>query len=162
MSIRPRYLVRIVAVAFLLAGGVAAQEIVQFEDPQLKERYEALLTELRCLVCQNQTLSDSNADLAQDLREEVERMLRDGKSDEAIVNFMVDRYGDFVLYRPPLKTTTVVLWFAPFVLAGIGAAWLVWYLISRNERKADAKIERARRERAAALLAEEEEREADA
>lgn len=147
----------------LLAGAAPAQqEMVQFEDPQLKERYESLLTELRCLVCQNQTLSDSNADLAQDLREEVERLLREGKSDEAIINFMVDRYGDFVLYRPPLKTTTVILWFAPFVLAGLGAAALVWYLIGRNERKADAKIEKARRERAAALLAEEEEREADA
>jgi cytochrome c-type biogenesis protein CcmH len=147
----------------LLAGAAPAQqEMVRFEDPQLKERYEDLLTELRCLVCQNQTLADSNADLAQDLREEVERLLREGKSDEAIINFMVDRYGDFVLYRPPLKTTTVILWFAPFVLAGLGAAALVWYLIGRNERKADAKIEKARRERAAALLAEEEEREADA
>lgn len=156
-----RILVPVVFCA-LVSGIGQAQEMVQFDDPEMKERYEELLGELRCLVCQNQTLSDSNADLAQDLRNEVERMLREGKSDEAIVNFMVDRYGDFVRYRPPLKASTIILWFGPFILAGIGGAALVWYLIGRNERKADAKIEKARRERAAALLAEEEERETDA
>lgn len=152
----------LIFLALVLASGARAQELVEFDDPRLKQRYENLLEQLRCMVCQNQSLSDSDADLAEDLRVEVRRMLREGRSDEEIVAFMVERYGDFVLYNPPLKTSTVLLWFAPFILAGVGIVALVWYLIQRNEKKADARIAEARRRRAAAILAEEEEREVDA
>jgi len=98
------------------------------------ERYKTLIAELRCLVCQNQNIADSDADLAADLRREVHRMILEGKSDEAIIDFMVTRYGDFVLYRPPLKAKTVLLWGAPFVL-GIGGVVLL--LLQLRRRHAD-------------------------
>jgi cytochrome c-type biogenesis protein CcmH len=93
---------------------------LEFEDIEQQERYQQLLDELRCLVCQNQTLADSHADLAQDLRSQVYSMVNDGQSNQAIADFLVQRYGDFVLYRPPLKITTLLLWFGPFVLLLIG------------------------------------------
>ncbi len=87
---------------------------------QLEQRFKALIAELRCLVCQNQSLADSNADLAIDMRREVHKMMEQGSTDEEIVQFLVDRYGDFVRYRPPVKSTTVLLWFGPFLLLAIG------------------------------------------
>lgn len=89
-------------------------------DPELQARYEQLTNELRCLVCQNQTVADSNADLARDLRDQTREMLLEGASDEQIVAFMTDRYGDFVLYRPPLSSRTLLLWAAPALLLLIG------------------------------------------
>ncbi len=97
---------------------------LNFGDPAQQARYEALLHELRCLVCQNQTLADSEADLAQDLRGEVYRMVSAQMDDPAIIAFMVKRYGDFVLYRPPVQRTTVSLWYAPAFLLVIMV--LVW------------------------------------
>src|SRR3977135_87343 len=85
-------------------------------DPALESRMLRITSELRCLVCQNQTIADSHAGLAEDLREEVRIMLRKGESDEQITQYMTDRYGDFVLYRPPVKPTTFLLWFGPAVL----------------------------------------------
>ncbi len=87
---------------------------------QLEQRFKALIAELRCLVCQNQSLADSNADLAVDMRREVHKMMAQGATDEAIVQFLVDRYGDFIRYRPPVKSTTVLLWFGPFILLAVG------------------------------------------
>lgn len=97
------------------------------EDPVLEARMTRITAELRCLVCQNQTIADSNADLAQDLRRQVREMLRKGDDDAKIINYMTDRYGDFVLYRPPIKATTLLLWFGPglMVLLGFGALALV-------------------------------------
>lgn len=127
--------------------------LLEFEDEATKKRYYALLEELRCLVCQNQSLADSDAGLAQDLRRQVYNMVQGGASNREITDYMVGRYGDFVLYNPPLKATTVLLWFGPFILAGIGLVMLVLFLINRGEKKADILPDETRRNRAAALLA---------
>jgi cytochrome c-type biogenesis protein CcmH len=106
-------------------------------DPVLEKRMLAVATELRCLVCQNQTIADSNADLAVDLRNQVREMLRQGKSEREIVDYMTARYGDFVLYRPPVKNTTALLWFGPplLLVAGLITLWLI--LRRRNRMSAD-------------------------
>ena len=102
-------------------------------DDALDTRLKSLENELRCLVCQNQTLADSNAPLAEDLRKEVRELATGGKSDDEIRAYLVARYGDFVLYKPPVKSTTYVLWFGPFLLLAAGAvAW--WMLIRRRSR----------------------------
>lgn len=103
-------------------------------DPVLEKRLNALSAELRCLVCQNQSLADSHADLAQDLRDEVYRMLNDGKTDDEIVGFLVERYGDFVLYRPPVAGITYLLWFGPLLL--LAGAGVVWWRIGRAKAQA--------------------------
>jgi len=96
-------------------------------DPALEARMTRIASELRCLVCQNQTIADSNADLAVDLRRQVREMLRKGDDDAKIIQYMTDRYGDFVLYRPPVKATTLLLWFGPaaMLLLGFGALAVV-------------------------------------
>ncbi len=94
----------------------AAIEAYQFEDAATEASYKELIKELRCLVCQNQNLADSDADLAKDLRQQTYEMLIQGKSREQIVEYMVQRYGDFVLYRPPVKSSTLMLWVGPFAL----------------------------------------------
>lgn len=104
----------------------------------LDARLKSLETELRCLVCQNQTLADSNADLAEDLRREVRELAVSGKSDDEIRSYLVARYGDFVLYNPPVKPTTWLLWFGPFALA-IGGAGL-WWVILRRRAKMSASV----------------------
>ena len=91
-----------------------------FDDPQMQTRYEKITSEVRCLVCQNQTIKDSNAFLADDLRREIRRMLTEGKTDAEIYDFLVVRYGDFVLYRPRMSGKTLVLWIAPFLLIIVG------------------------------------------
>jgi len=93
-----------------------------FEDPTLQARYRALIEQTRCLVCQNQTIADSNAGLAQDLRREIREMLAQGATDRQVIDFLVGRYGDFVLYRPPFKNTTWLLWASPvlFLVIGLG------------------------------------------
>ena len=106
----------------------AAVEVLQFEDRQQGNLYRELIQELRCLVCQNQNLADSNAELAKDLRQKAWTMVDDDYQYDEIVKFMVDRYGDFVIYRPPLKPITYVLWIAPFFLA----LCLVLFLIFRR------------------------------
>ena len=109
-------------------------------DQQLEARMLSITAELRCLVCQNQTIADSHADLAEDLREEVRIQLRKGQTDQQIVDYMTARYGDFVLYRPPIKPTTVLLWFGPAVLlvGGVGALLVV---LRRRTKLADDQFE---------------------
>lgn len=104
----------------LASSGVSAIDPNRLEDPALQARYEALIEELRCLQCQNQTIAASNATLAQDLRRQIRTMLLDGASDDEILTYMAERYGDFVLYRPPLKPRTVALWFGPAVMLLVG------------------------------------------
>jgi len=99
-------------------------------DPALDTRLKKLEEELRCLVCQNQSLADSTAPLAEDLRREVRELAVAGKSDDEIKQYLVARYGDFVLYRPPVKSTTWLLWFGPFVLLVAGG--VIWWLILRR------------------------------
>ncbi|NCF35595.1 MAG: cytochrome c-type biogenesis protein CcmH [Gammaproteobacteria bacterium] len=107
---------------FLLVGGLwlapaqAAIEAYQFDSPQMEADYNKLVAELRCLVCQNQNLAESDADLAQDLRRETYEMLQQGKTPQQVSEFMVARYGDFVLYRPQFKSSTYLLWLGPFLL----------------------------------------------
>jgi cytochrome c-type biogenesis protein CcmH len=118
----------------VLAAYVAAQEAKPLaEDPELEKRVISLSQELRCLVCQNETLADSRADLAVDLRREIREQMKAGKSDKEIIAFLTARYGDFVLYRPPVKPTTYVLWFGPFLLMIIGLVALYRYLKQRRE-----------------------------
>jgi cytochrome c-type biogenesis protein CcmH len=121
-------------------------------DPVLEKRVMRLSEGLRCLVCQNQSLSDSNADLAIDLRNQVREMMQAGKTDAQIREYMVASYGDFILYDPPLKATTVVLWIGPFVLLLIGGAMLARYLKQRRRVVTDQTLSFDERERARALL----------
>ena len=107
------------------------QEPLKFQNAQQEERFNHLTRELRCLVCQNQNLADSDAQLAHDLRTEVHEMLIAGKSDEEIKQFMVDRYGDFVLYRPPVQENTVLLWVAPIALL-LGGALILFMIIRKR------------------------------
>ncbi len=121
-------------------------------DPALEQRVMTLASELRCLVCQNQTLADSNAPLAEDLRNQVREKMRQGTSDSEIVDYMVARYGDFVLYRPPLKLTTLLLWFGPLLLLAGGFLVLVRRVLRRRPAQ-DLEITASERKRAAELLA---------
>ncbi len=109
----------------------------ELEDPVLQARYENINQELRCLVCQNQTIADSNAGLAVDLRRQVREMLEAGKSDEEIMAFMTQRYGDFVTYRPPFTTRTYFLWFAPLIFVLIGLAVIVSIVRNRSSLPID-------------------------
>ena len=122
-------------------------------DPALEARVTALATELRCLVCQNQTLADSNAPLAVDLRNQIRERMREGASERDIIGFMVERYGDFVLYRPPLKATTLLLWVGPIALMIGGLVALYYRLARRRSSEAARELSSEERARAAALLA---------
>ena len=128
---------RLLAITICMAPLFAATPPLEFTDPVLQQRYQSLLAELRCLVCQNQSLLDSNADLAGDLRVEVHRLLHEKVSDAAILEFMAARYGDFVLYRPPLKATTWTLWAAPFVMLAV-ALGILWYIVQWGRRRLDS------------------------
>jgi cytochrome c-type biogenesis protein CcmH len=121
-------------------------------DPVLEQRVMAIAQELRCLVCQNQTIADSDADLAVDLRQQVREKLAQGMSDRDVSEFMVARYGDFVLYRPPVKHTTWLLWFGPFVLLAAGLTVLGLKLKRRAQSEPTAALSDTERRRAAALL----------
>ncbi len=119
------------------------------DNAQLDERAKELAHELRCLVCQNQTIADSNAPLAVDLRNQIREQVTRGASDREILEFMTARYGDFVLYRPPLKATTIALWAGPFLLLAAG----LWFLLRRIRRRGKAtEISEEDRARAAKLL----------
>ena len=110
------------------------------EDPVLEARMVKIAEELRCLVCQNQTIASSNAGLAVDLRNQVREMLRRGDSDQQIIDYMTARYGDFVLYRPPLKGTTALLWFGPGVLL-VGGLTVLFLVLRRRSRMDPALFE---------------------
>ena len=132
---------------------MAAEALLEFDSPQQEERYQGLIEELRCMVCQNQNLADSNAGLAQDLRDRTYDMVREGKSDQDIIDYMVDRYGEFVLYRPPLKMTTLLLWFGPAVILII--AVITFLIYSRRLRqKPELELNADERQQARQLLEE--------
>jgi cytochrome c-type biogenesis protein CcmH len=120
-------------------------------DPALEERVITLASELRCLVCQNQTLADSNAPLAVDLRNQIREKMQRGASERDIVDYMVSRYGDFVLYRPPFKATTVLLWAGPALLVIAGLVTL-FFRLARRRAEPKAELSDDERARAAALL----------
>lgn len=125
------------------------------EDPVLEKRMIGLADKLRCLVCQNESLASSHAELAEDLRREVREQMQKGMSDQEIIDYLVSRYGDFVLYDPPVKKTTLLLWYGPFALLLIGSGVLVYQLRKRKDAAADeGVITDADAQRAAALLRE--------
>ena len=139
-------------IALLVSMGLSAQAKVApntSADPALEARMMVIAEELRCLVCQNETIAASHADLAIDLKNQIRIKLNEGQSQKQILDFMVDRYGDFVLYRPPLKTTTVLLWLGPFTLLAIAVLTLVLN-VRRRKRSAqpaalsDADVAKAR------------------
>ena len=145
----------IVLILLLALGGIAhAKEAAPAaQDPVVERRAMALAEELRCLVCQNQSLADSNAGLAIDLKNQIRDKVKRGESDREIVDYMVARYGDFVLYRPPLKATTLMLWFGPLILLAIGLA-VLFYRLARRRKTAEVELSDAERARAARLLKE--------
>ena len=122
------------------ALGMAKEAALAAADPVLEARMTAVASELRCLVCQNQTIADSHAALAVDLRQQVREMIQRGDSDAQIIDYMTARYGDFVLYRPPLKATTVLLWFGPALMLLIGSVVLV-VLLRRRQRMSNDRFE---------------------
>jgi cytochrome c-type biogenesis protein CcmH len=121
-----------------LAPVQASIEAYQFESAQMEADYNQLINELRCLVCQNQNLAGSDAALARDLRRETYDMLNEGKSQQQVIDFMVARYGDFVLYRPQFKSTTYLLWLGPFLLLLCVLVFLVRRLLSSTKPEVDA------------------------
>jgi cytochrome c-type biogenesis protein CcmH len=126
------------------------------EDEAVEKRMVAISDEMRCLVCQNESLSGSRAELAQDLRREIRTMIKEGKTDQEIMDFMVNRYGDFVRYRPPMKATTYLLWFGPFLLLAIAVVALINYLRRRGARLEEGTgvLSAEEKQRAQALLNE--------
>lgn len=142
----------LILVLLSLAVLTLAQQAKPVEDPQIEQRMQALTQQLRCLVCQNETLADSRADLAEDLRKEIREQMKAGKSDQEIIAFLTQRYGDFVLYKPPVKATTYLLWFGPFVLLIFGTLMLYRYLRHRREIIQDQPLTAAERKQAEELL----------
>ncbi len=126
----------LIFVIFNLSIAEAAIEAYDFKDETAEADYKVLIQELRCLVCQNQNLADSNADLAKDLRQQTYEMVQQGKNRDQIADYMVDRYGDFVLYRPPFKSSTLLLWAGPFALL-VMVIIVVLYRI-KNTRQVEA------------------------
>lgn len=135
----------------LAAGAAPAADTA--DDPVLEARVQALSAELRCLVCQNQSLADSHAELAVDLKNQVRDQLRAGRSEAEVVAWMTDRYGDFVRYRPPWKTSTLMLWFGPALLVLAGAA-VLWRALARREQVAEPAVDATDLARARRLLDE--------
>jgi cytochrome c-type biogenesis protein CcmH len=142
------------AIVLVFAGGMTsfAKDAQPNEDPQIEQRMRTLTEQLRCLVCQNETLADSRADLAEDLRRQIREQIKAGKSDREIIAYLTDRYGDFVLYNPQVKPKTFLLWFPPFILLPVGIAVLYLYLKKRRELISDKPLTADEHKRAEALL----------
>ena len=149
-------MVKHLLLALLICTSAVAQTKVApniSADPALEARMMVIAEELRCLVCQNETIAASHADLAVDLKNQIRIKLTEGQSQKQILDFMVERYGDFVLYRPPLKTTTVLLWVGPFVLLGIAVLMLVVNIRRRRRAVQPTALSDADAAKARALLA---------
>ncbi|MDD5250766.1 MAG: cytochrome c-type biogenesis protein CcmH [Rhodocyclaceae bacterium] len=139
----------------LACGTLWAKEAAPLaEDPVVEKRLIDISSEMRCLVCQNESLAGSHADLAQDLRRELRGLIKEGKSDAEIKEFMVSRYGDFVLYRPQVKPLTWLLWAGPFVFLIAGIVALIAFLRRRGREVKDVPLSAAETQRAEALLKE--------
>lgn len=147
---------KIITLLILLSAGslshvMAGVEVNEFDNKQDQQQFTTLVNELRCLVCQNQNLADSNAELAQDLRKEVYQMIKKGKSSDDIVSFMVDRYGDFVLYKPPFKPQTYILWLGPFFVLFFAILFLILF-IRKNKSSVKTEISNDEKLRAEELI----------
>lgn len=125
-----------------------------FETPEQEVRFNRLSQELRCLVCQNQNIADSNAGLAVDLRRQLHEMIVADKTDAEIIDFMTQRYGDFVLYRPPLKASTILLWVGPFALLLLATGTFAWFIRRRVAGSTEAPLDAAEQARLLVLTGE--------
>lgn len=136
----------------LVLPAIANEATALADDPVVEQRLVSIAEDLRCLVCQNESLAGSRADLANDLRREVRTLIKSGKSDAEIKEFLVSRYGDFVLYKPPVKPTTWLLWFGPLLLL-LGAIWLLISTIRNTQKNTDSNVlDDTKRAKAQALL----------
>lgn len=151
-----KYFYALLLLVVACCGATAKEASLLAEDPLVEQRLIAISEELRCLVCQNESLAGSRADLAMDLRRELRSLIKQGKTDAEIREFMVSRYGDFVLYRPPVKPITWLLWAGPFGLMAVGLGALFVYLRRRNTEVASttADLTKEESQRAEALLRE--------
>lgn len=147
-----RLVVQLILVCLVLMPALAKEAQPVADDPVLEARVMKLSKELRCLVCQNETLADSRADLAEDLRREIREQMKAGKSDKEIIDFLTARYGKFVLYRPPVDPTTYFLWFGPFLLLLGGLVLLFRYVKQRRDLIVEQPLSAEDRRRAEALL----------
>jgi cytochrome c-type biogenesis protein CcmH len=143
-------------IALALATAWAKEAAPLADDPAVEQRMIAISEEMRCLVCQNESLAGSRAELAQDLRRELRELIKQGKTDAQIRDFMVERYGDFVLYRPRVKPETYLLWAGPFLLMIVAVVVLLVYLRRRNRAVGQAQLSEDEASRAEALLKESE------
>lgn len=132
----------------------AAEELYEFESPAQQERFWALTEQLRCLVCQGQSIAESHAPLATDLRDQTYRMVQEGRSDQEIVQYMTARYGDFVLFRPPVQTTTYLLWFGPFAVLLLGLVVMI-RVARRRRAEPEPELSTEERDLARRVLSEE-------
>lgn len=137
---------------WLPLSAIAGEAVPIAEDPVLEQRMIALSEDLRCLVCQNESLAGSRSDLAQDLRQEIRDQLKAGKDNDQVIEYLTDRYGDFVLYKPPLKPLTWLLWFGPFVLLAGAGGGFYFYLKRRSVRLAGESLSAEEKKRVEALL----------
>ncbi|MDH4276345.1 MAG: cytochrome c-type biogenesis protein CcmH [Gammaproteobacteria bacterium] len=131
---------------------VYAGEAQPMEDPAIEDRFKKLTLELRCLKCQNQTIYDSKAGLAEDLRAQIRDQIHQGKSDQDIVDYMVARYGNFVRYRPPMTMGTFLLWVGPFLLFGVGIGLLIYQMRKRRQLVQDGPLDEQQHRRAQSIL----------
>jgi len=145
-------IILLLTVLISLFGATLAKEAQSNEDPKIEQRMKLLTEQLRCMVCQNETLDASRADLAENLRKEIREQIKAGKSDQEIIAFLTQRYGDYVLYNPPVKKTTYLLWFGPFVLLIGGTAVLYRYLKNRRELIKESPLSAEERKRAEEIL----------
>src|SRR5882724_10355302 len=147
-----KQLIALICISICFAVVVIAKDAQPNEDPQIEQRMKNLTEQLRCLVCQNETLADSRADLAEDLRGQIREQMKAGKSDKEIIAYLTDRYGKFILYNPPVDPTTYALWFGPFILLLAGLLFLFRYLKQRRELITEQPLSADERRRAEALL----------
>src|SRR6266699_3927615 len=147
-----KQLIALICISICFAVVVIAKDAQPNEDPQIEQRMKNLTEQLRCLVCQNETLADSRADLAEDLRKQIREQMKAGKTDKEIIAYLTERYGDFVLYKPPVKATTYLLWFGPFVLLILGTVVLFRFLKRRREMIQEQPLTADERKRAEEIL----------
>lgn len=162
ISRRLRHWLLPVALFACLINPLSARiDVLEFDSPEQEQRYRVLIEELRCTVCQNQNLAGSNADLAADLRQKTYEMVRAGKSNQEVIDYMVDRYGIFVLYKPPFAGVALLLWVVPFLLVAL-SGWLIIRAVKRRSAAANAATETDREaeriRRAEAVLNDQENR----
>lgn len=135
----------------MISPGLQAIEEVSLQDIEDEPRFNELSNVLRCMVCQNQTISDSNADLAKDLRNQVKEKINAGQTNEEIIDYMVARYGDYILYRPPFNWATALLWIGPLLFAVIGF-FMVFRILKQQNQQEDTKIDQAKQEKLQQML----------